>query len=229
MIGYGAESNHFVIELAYNYGIKSYELGNDCAGITIRSKDVIERAKQHSYPIAEESNDIFKLISPDGYTFFIENGTQLNDRDPVVKTTINCKNLNDSLAYWHDLLHMNIIAKNDKRATLSYDADTQAALELCEIDGPINRAKTSGRIAFAVPHSIQPIIDEKIKAAKQTILTPLITLDTPDKASVRVIILADPNEHEICFVDEEGFSQLSAVDPKGNELLTRYIEKDPFQ
>lgn len=28
MIGYGAEDNHFVAELTYNYGMKSYKLGN---------------------------------------------------------------------------------------------------------------------------------------------------------------------------------------------------------
>lgn len=27
MVGYGPESNHFVIELTYNYGVKSYEFG----------------------------------------------------------------------------------------------------------------------------------------------------------------------------------------------------------
>ena len=29
MIGYGSEDNHFVIELTYNYGIKTYAMGND--------------------------------------------------------------------------------------------------------------------------------------------------------------------------------------------------------
>ena len=29
MIGYGAESNHFVMELTYNYGVGSYRKGND--------------------------------------------------------------------------------------------------------------------------------------------------------------------------------------------------------
>ncbi len=29
MVGYGAEDNHFVMELTYNYGIKSYKKGND--------------------------------------------------------------------------------------------------------------------------------------------------------------------------------------------------------
>jgi len=29
MVGYGEEDNHFVVELTYNYGIKSYKKGND--------------------------------------------------------------------------------------------------------------------------------------------------------------------------------------------------------
>lgn len=64
---------------------------------------------------------------------------------------------------------------------------------------------------------------------KQPILTPLITLATPGKATVRVIILSDPNELEICFVDEEGFAQLSQVDPQSDADLDKYIKKDPFQ
>ena len=31
-----------------------------------------------------------------------------------------------------------------------------------------------------------------MKEAKQTILTPLLSLDTPGKATVKVVILADP-------------------------------------
>lgn len=90
----------------------------------------------------------------------------------------------------------------------------------------MDRAEAYGRIAFACPLDEQPIIDQKIQEAKQKILTPLISLDTPGKATVRVIILADPDDHEICFVDEEGFRQLSAVDPDGEKLLERYMKKD---
>ena len=31
-----------------------------------------------------------------------------------------------------------------------------------------------------------------MKAAEQTVLTPLVSLDTPGKATVQVVILADP-------------------------------------
>lgn len=94
---------------------------------------------------------------------------------------------------------------------------------------PIDRGTAYGRIAFAVPLAVQPLIAERVRVAGTTVLTPLITLDTPDKASVRVIILADPDGHEICFVDEEGFGQLSAVDASSDAALDRYIGKDPYQ
>jgi len=56
----------------------------------------------------------------------------------------------------------------------------------------VNHAKAYGRIAFSVPFSEQPAIQKAIKESGNKILTDLITLDTPGKASVRVIILADP-------------------------------------
>lgn len=71
MIGYGAESSHFVIELTYNYGVKTYELGNDFRGITIQSKEIIERAKNGNYPCVNESDNKWILKSPDGYPFYI--------------------------------------------------------------------------------------------------------------------------------------------------------------
>jgi hypothetical protein len=43
-----------------------------------------------------------------------------------------------------------------------------------------------------VPHLQQPMIQKSIKDNRNKILTDLITLDTPGKASVKVIILADP-------------------------------------
>lgn len=97
------------------------------------------------------------------------------------------------------------------------------------LDEPIDRKTAFGRIAFAVPHDTQPEINQLILDNKQPILTPLISLATPGKANVRVIILADPNGLEICFVDEEGFSQLSQVDTNGDAELDKYIRLDPYQ
>lgn len=45
-------------------------LGNDFNGITIQSKEVIERAKKSNYPFTTDKNT-YALKSPDGYTFYV--------------------------------------------------------------------------------------------------------------------------------------------------------------
>lgn len=226
MIGYGPEASHFVIELTYNYGVKSYELGNDFGGVTIASAEIVDRATKHGYPVVAGAGHSV-LTSPDGYKFFIVNETTTSgESDPVRKVTLNVTDLERSVKYWHETLQMKQVTKVADSAELTYGG---FVLKLAKIEGALDRAKAYGRIAFAVPFEVQPKIDEIIKAAGGTILTPLISLDTPGKATVRVIILADPDGHEICFVDEEGFSQLSQVDPESNGQLDKYIQKDPFQ
>lgn len=79
MIGYGPEDTHFVVELTYNYGVSHYESGNDFQGITIRSKEIIERAKTHNWPVKEE-NGKYVLEAPGGYKYYIINEPQPVDQ-----------------------------------------------------------------------------------------------------------------------------------------------------
>nr|ADG64920.1 hypothetical protein GA25437 [Drosophila pseudoobscura] len=228
MVGYGPESSHFVIELTYNYGVTSYEMGNDFGGVTIHSTEILPRAAQHSYPIDKTEGGSL-LTSPDGYKFLvIDQAAPTADADPVQSVELHVSNLAASRQYWEQLLRMQPLAENKQSVRLSYGGK-QASLQLTQIPDPINRAKAYGRIAFAVPSATQPPLYEAVKAAGGTILKSLITLETPGKATVSVLILADPDGHEICFVDEEGFSQLSQVEPDGEQRLDKYIAKDPFQ
>merc|ERR1719474_1402647 len=102
----------------------------------------------------------------------------------------------------------------------------QAKLLLHQIDGAVDHAKAAGRVAFSIPGGELKGLEEKVKSAGGTILTPYITLDTPGKAQVQVVIFADPDGQEICFVGDEGFRDLSQVDPKGDELLAAAMEAD---
>lgn len=229
MIGYGPEDSHFVIELTYNYGVSSYVLGNDLQGITIQSNTIVTKAKELDYPVAEEDGQ-HVLTAPDGYRFFIVPGQENRTSDPVTSVTLSCTNLDQTIKYWQETLGMQVVQQSDKAVTLSFPPlEKGFALKFQQLEGSLDRAKAYGRIAFAVPSDEQPKIEEKIKAIGGSILTPLITLDTPGKATVRVIILGDPDGHEICFVDEEGFSQLSQVDDTSNDMLDKYLKKDPFQ
>lgn len=184
MIGYGPEDTHFVVELTYNYGITEYETGNDFIGLTIQSSESLKRAAANNWPVKEQ-NGLKYVEAPGGYKFFIVDKPQPVDKDPVIKVTLASSNLEKSIAYWNGLLTLKIFEKTPKSVLLGFD-DNQAKLGLVEIAEPVNRAKAYGRIAFSCPFEEQPIIDQKIQKAKGTILTPLISLDTPGKATVRV-------------------------------------------
>lgn len=144
------------------------------------------------------------------------------------EVALNTTDIEKTQRYWHSLLNMKVLEKSDSSLALTY-GENQASLAFKKVNVAIDRKTAYGRIAFAVPYEIQPVIEKIVKENNQPILKDLVTLPTPGKADVRVIILSDPNQLEICFVDEEGFSQLSQFDPKGDADLEKYIKKDPFQ
>jgi len=222
MVGYGPEDNHFVIELTYNYGLGSYKLGNDFMGITVSSSQVIENIKKHNYP-STVKDGVYTVASPDGYMFHVVN--ENCSGDPVRKVTLASSNLQQSVAFWKDLCGMTLFSKEDKKATLGY-AEDQCSLELVDIGGKVDHGTAFGRIAFSCPRAELPGIQDALKSANQTILTPLVSLDTPGKATVEVVIPADPDGHEICFVGDEAFRELSQVDPEADNLLNKGIEAD---
>ncbi|XP_065891510.1 glyoxalase domain-containing protein 4-like isoform X2 [Dysidea avara] len=195
MVGYGAEDNHFVFELTYNYGIKSYKRGNDFRGVTIWSDKAVEKIKSAGYKYTQASDGCLLVEAPGGFPFCIadkDNG----DKDPVVKVTLSVSSLQKSLEYWNKLLGMKIMKQTDTSAELAY-SDSQL-----------------------------PEIVAKMKETNHVILTPLVSLDTPGKATVEVVILADPDGHEICFVGDEAFRELSQVDPKADQLIDEAMQAD---
>jgi hypothetical protein len=82
MIGYGPEDTHFVVELTYNYNVTSYEKGNDFLGLTIRSKEAVERARAQGWPLKEEGG-LHVLEAPGGYRFLLINEPQPTDKGDI--------------------------------------------------------------------------------------------------------------------------------------------------
>lgn len=224
MVGYGIEDTHFVVELTYNYNVNSYNLGNDFLGLTIKSSEAIANAKKHNWPI-EEKDGCITVKAPGGYRFYLLNEPQPLDKDPVQKVSLASSNLPKSIDYWNGILGLKLFNQSEKCAVVGFD-ETQAKLKLIDIGSKVEHETAYGRIAFSVPFKQLSEIDKRIKETNQPILTQLITLDTPGKATVTVIILADPDGHEICFVDDEGFRDLSKFDPDSDTALIKYMKKD---
>ena len=76
-----------------------------------------------------------------------------------------------------------------------------------------------GRIAFSIAATELEGLQNSAVENGGRVLVPFVRVPTPGKATVSVVILADPDSHEICFVGDEDFRELSQVDPKADELL----------
>ncbi|CAK8692169.1 unnamed protein product [Clavelina lepadiformis] len=224
MIGYGAEDNHFVCELTYNYGIGQYALGNDFLGLTIKSAEAVKNCKVKNWELKVLSENIYETHAPGGYRFVLVDEPQ-PCTDPVQKVTLASSCLQKSVDFWTKIAGMKVYEQNGKQATLGY-SDEQAKLSLQDIACPVEHKKAFGRVAIACPRNELKGVQNAAKEANGTILTELVSLDTPGKATVEVVILADPDGHEICFVGEEAFRELSQIDPKGNDLLNEAIAAD---
>lgn len=224
MVGYGAEDSHFVIELTYNYGVSSYRLGNDFLGLTIHSRSAVASARRHDWPLREEDG-LLVTEAPGGYPVRLLDEDVPAGGDPVRRWSLACSDLQRSLAYWTATLGMTAAEQAAGRAVLSFGA-VQASLELVASAAPLERAAAFGRSAFAVPTGELAAAEACVRSEGGTVLTPLVTLETPGKADVSVVILADPDAHEICLVGAEGFAELSQVDGDANRLLEEAMQAD---
>lgn len=85
-VGYGAEIDHTVIELTYNYGVQNYEMGGAFGHIAIEVEDaykICEEVKKAGVKVLREAGPmkhgrtvIAFIEDPDGYKIeFIQAGT----------------------------------------------------------------------------------------------------------------------------------------------------------
>ena len=91
-------------------------------------------------------------------------------------------------------LGMTVKSKSDSSALLSF-GDGQSEVELNQLStdaGGLDRGTAFGRTAFAVPGGDLKEVESSVKAAGYNIQTPFVTLPTPGKADVQVVIFADP-------------------------------------
>jgi len=223
MVGYGAEDNHFVVELTYNYGIKGYKVGNDFRHIAIRDCGITARAQAQNWAIETCPEGKF-VAAPDGYKFKLLDQVANSSADPVDHVAINVTNLANSVDYWSKVLAMQVHQQDSKQALLSYGGPHKLALVLQ--NEKLDHAEAYGRIAFSCTETPKHAEDVTNSSKKGSILKPYVSLDTPGKATVQVVILGDVDGYEICFVNDNGFRELSKVDPEADRLLNEAIKED---
>jgi hypothetical protein len=208
--------------LTYNYGVESYALGNDFGYIKIASSKVIENLSKSNYPFRQQANS-YEVHDPNGYKFLIDKSDK---SESITELGLYVSNLNASIQYWHGTLKGKLFNKEENKVALEFDKEDFKLVLIKSSDDFINRASAYGRIAFSCPMSDLLGLQEKIEKNNYKIHTRYVELKTPGKATVAVVILSDPDAHEICFVGDEGFRELSRVDPNAKQLLENAISKD---
>jgi len=218
MIGYGAEDEHFVAELTYNYGVRSYKRGNaHLATLIGADRAVFDKAASSDYVLAKTEN-LVTLQSPCGYTFEVTRG-----ETTTCGVRLASSDLERTLRFWSSLAQMSGEITGDK-LTLKY-ANSPIWIEFQKVD-QVTPGDNYGRTALAWPTSSLTKIEASATEFDGSVLTPYLTLPTPGKADVVVVIVADPDGHEVCFVGDQGFRDLSRVDAKAESLLDEAIRSD---
>eukprot|EP01012_Entosiphon_sulcatum_P069286 TRINITY_DN999_c0_g1_i1.p1 TRINITY_DN999_c0_g1~~TRINITY_DN999_c0_g1_i1.p1 ORF type:complete len:425 (-),score=93.63 TRINITY_DN999_c0_g1_i1:181-1455(-) len=233
MVGQGPENENFAFELTYNYGIESYEKGNDLRYIAVRANasagpfqpfqktKMVAAAQRLGYTVDETAEGTF-VRGPDSQSYKL---VESDREEPVLFVSINVSNLARSKHFWCTVLGMREFSNvpgalgTANSAVVGYH-DKQVKLELVATPNgePVDFKKAGGRIAFATGEQQPPEIYEHVQKTNEKVIHTPITLPTPGKADVQVVILADRDGYEICFVGADGFWDLSKLRP-GNDFI----------
>ncbi|OXA38164.1 glyoxalase domain-containing protein 4 isoform X2 [Folsomia candida] len=234
MVGYGPEDKNFVLELTYNYGVDSYIVTECIEYICVLRRDVTA-ARAVAYTTLTDGS---LALSNNGYYFrVIESSADLICRVQLRSGVAESRN-NQHAKFYEEILGMKSVNCGDQaRACLVYPTDPMVLvlrpfLPRDDDDGSVKHGTGFGRMAFACPTSHLPRIQALVSEAsyeggfKPKILTPLVSLDTPGKATVSVVIIADLSGHEICLVGAEDYKDLCKEDPGADDLLTKSMAED---
>ena len=163
----------------------------------------LENAQRLGWPI----KDGCMLQCPDGYRFRVRS---VDSPCTVLGVRYACENLESARDYYVNVLGMRELAP----ARFGFDASS-SFIELAELPfgQKIERGSSSGRLAIAVPTSKLSEFEARIAKSGDAVHTPRVSLPTPGKADVEVIIVLDRSGHEICLVGAEAFYQLCARFP----------------
>ena len=150
-------------------------------------------------------------------------------RDNVVSVSLRVKELDASVAYYVRALGMSVLRGVERTSEgwrvgdylqLGYN-ERETRIELIHSGSTIERSDAdTSRLAFSTT-SVSGI-HERGKAAQAAgsgqVLHKPTTLKTPGKADVEVVVLTDPDGHELAFVDVEGWLRLSEEKEEGKQI-----------
>ncbi|CAK8531103.1 unnamed protein product [Lathyrus sativus] len=121
-LGFGSEQTNFVVELTYNYGVTSYDIGTGFGHFAIATPDVYKfvegvRAKggivtREPGPVSGGSTVIAFVKDPDGYIFEILE--RASTPEPLCQVMLRVGDLERSIKFYEKTLGLKLVKKVDR-------------------------------------------------------------------------------------------------------------------
>ncbi|XP_022142111.1 putative lactoylglutathione lyase isoform X3 [Momordica charantia] len=163
-LGFGPEVSNFVVELTYNYGVSSYDIGTGFGHLAIATQDVYKlvediRAKGGSIikePMVLGGSTVLAFLKdPDGYIFEL---TQRGPTpEPLCQVLLRVGDLERSIKFYEKALGMRLLKKVDMPeykytvAVMGYAGELEAtALELAYNYGVTEYTKGTAYAQIAI-------------------------------------------------------------------------------
>merc|ERR1712154_542066 len=218
---------NFALELTYNYGIKGYERGNDLRFIGLHlTKNGFKAAQEMGYQPkkCDDTNIFYDIVGPDGIKYRCKLSESLdNIKEPFWSISLNVSDIDKSFEFWCGRLKMHSLSFV-KGKYLRAAFGGSVPLEFYQIPNnvkSVDHKGAAGRIAFSTSIEKGPYLihDFMNRYDAKTIMVKPVTLPTPNKADVDVVILQDPTDkYEICFVNKNGFDDLCTTKPGDDKI-----------
>ena len=131
-LGYGPEDKNFALELTYNYGVDSYDLGTgfghfalasrDVAGVVTKVKAAGRKVSRDAGPVKGGKTVIAFVDDPTGYkwelierpTVDAETGEKAKEiTEPIAQVMLRVTDLDKSIKYYTECLGMRLLRKRE--------------------------------------------------------------------------------------------------------------------
>ncbi|KAK0580038.1 hypothetical protein LWI29_035495 [Acer saccharum] len=220
-LGFGPEESNFVVELTYNYGVTSYDIGAGFGHFGIATQDVykmVEKVRalggnvsREPGPVKGGTSVIAFVKDPDGYTFeLIQRGPT---PEPLCQVMLRVGDLDRSIKFYEKAMGMKLLRKIDRPeykytlAMIGYaDEYETTVLELTYNYGVTEYAKGNAYAQIAVS------TDDVYKSAE---VVNLVTQELGGKITrqpgplpginTKITAFLDPDGWKTVLVDNEDF------------------------
>lgn len=218
-LGFGPEEKNFAIELTYNYGVESYDLGTGFGhfGLAVpdvyATSDVIKAANgkitREPGPVKGGQSVIAFAEDPSGYKWELIQRKDKSIPEPICQVMLRVSDLDRSVAFYRDVLGMRLLRTRDNpeyKYTLAFmgygDEDSTTVFELTYNYGSTEYTKGEGYAQVAISTEDVYKTAEAIKAGGGNVSRepgPVPGIGT------KIVACTDPDGWKIVFVDNEDF------------------------